>query len=109
MSYQSKPSSTISETNDPVAGAVSSQEYLNSLRAISEEDFANLGMGRVVYVRSISARALKEFLPEADSMPGDVQFQMIVGADGAPIVITDSQEAIDDWFAQNNVESLPRH
>ncbi len=86
-----------------------SSEQQNTLRQISQEDFANLGVGSVVFVRSISAADLKDFVPEAASMPDDIQFQMIVGADGTPVLITDNGQAMDDWFDQNDVELLPRH
>ncbi len=79
------------------------------LRSISEEDFVDLGVGHVVFVRSISAGNLKTFVPEAQSMPADVQFQMIVAANGAPVLIADNREAIEDWFEQNSVRSVLRH
>lgn len=86
-----------------------SGDQQNPLRKISEEDFANLGVGSVVFVRSISVADLKDFVPEAASMPDDIQFQMIIGADGTPVLITDNAQAMDDWFNQNEVELLPRH
>ena len=79
------------------------------LRSINEKDFIELGVGHVVFVRSISVRELRTFVPEAQAMPDDLQFQMIVGANGTPVLIADNIEAIDDWFEQNSVRTVLRH
>lgn len=116
MTNQSKssphgPKDTIKNRGkqNPVLKSQTSNDQTNPLRHLSEEDFATLGVGSVVFVRTISAADLKDFVPEAASMPDDIQFQMIVGADGTPVLITDNGEAMDDWFDQNQVELLPRH
>ena len=89
------------------------QEAFNNnahpLRYLSADEFAALGGDNTVFVRTISAKQLAEFLPEAKSMPDDVQFQLIMGADGAPILITDSQTALADWFENNDFSQVQRH
>ncbi len=79
------------------------------LRQLSAEEFAALGGDRIVFVRSISARELTDFVPEAKTMPADLQFQLVMGADGVPILITDSSSTLSDWLETNDVECVQRH
>ncbi len=81
----------------------------NSLRNLSADEFAALGGEDTVFVRSITARELARFLPEAKTMPGDLKFQMVMAANGSPILVTDSQVALSDWFEQNDFDQVQRH
>lgn len=104
---QDKPSSTDPQT--PGVQLPANGENFHPLRSLSAEEFAALGGENTVFVRSITARELAEFLPEAEAMPGDVQFQLIMAANGAPILVTDSATALSDWFDQNEFNQVQRH
>jgi len=84
-------------------------ELAHPLKKLSEVEFAALGGNRMVFVRSISAKQLALFLPEAANMPEDVLFQMIMAADGAPMLIADNTGAVSDWLAENPVSLVQRH
>ncbi|HHS82936.1 MAG TPA: DUF1150 family protein [Devosia sp.] len=71
------------------------------LRHLNAAEFAALGAGEVVFVRSITARDLSRFLPEAATMPAELHFLMVMGADGTLELVTDQQDAVDQWFAEN--------
>lgn len=79
------------------------------LRALSEIEFAALGGNKTVFVRTISAKDLADFVPEASAMPEDVQFQLIMAADGAPLLVADNFRAVSDWLSENEVVQVYRH
>ncbi len=104
---QEKPTNADQSGSSPDQDTITGQAH--PLRNLSEDEFAALGGENMVFVRSISARELALFLPEAKSMPGDVQFQMIMAANGAPVLVSDSQTALLDWFEQNDFDQVQRH
>ncbi len=85
------------------------KELAHPLKKLSDVEFAALGGDKMVFVRSISARQLARFLPEAASMPADVLFQMIMAADGAPVLIADNPGAVSDWLDENPVSLVQLH
>ncbi len=104
---QEKPTNTNQRTKSTNRNTITDKTH--PLRNLSQDEFAALGGENTVFVRSISARELAAFLPEAKSMPGDVQFQMIMAANGSPILISDSQSALLEWFAQNDFDRVQLH
>lgn len=65
----------------------------------SAEEFKGLGGGSVAYVRAFQSEELGRLFPEAPKIePGQRVFALF-GADGAPIMLTDSRDvAIADAF-----------
>ena len=94
MSISSKTSPPKPKSNPGQKGYEKADNHSalkNPLRSLNEDEFCDLGLEQVGYVRSISARDLAQFVAEAKSMPGEVQFQMIVGANGIPLLIADNE------------------
>lgn len=85
------------------------QTVSSPLKAMSEQEFAALGADTVVFLRSISGEHLASFIPEAKTTPEDAQFQMIMSADGALVLVTDNDEAIDSWLEDRDVTLVQRH
>ncbi len=84
-------------------------EASHPLAHLSADEFAALGGGKTVFIRTISAGELATFIPEAKSMPAEVQFQMIMGANGEAVLITDSQNALTEWLQNNEVNQVLVH
>lgn len=101
--------SLICDQQEQASAMDADTHIFHPLRNLSAEEFAVLGGDKTVFIRSISVKELASFLPEASNMPDDVQFQMIMGANGVPILITDSTAAISDWFEHNEVRQVFRH
>ncbi len=96
--------STDCQAHDKVKNPVPANHHEappHPLRHLSAAEFAALGAGEVVFVRSITARDLSRFLPEAATMPAELHFLMVMGADGTLELVADRQEAVDQWFADN--------
>lgn len=73
-------------------------EVLESLRNLTADQFMALGGNAVVYVRPIKGSALSEMVPNAE-FEDDETFQIVIGADGAPLMVADSEEAVAEWLS----------
>ena len=69
-----------------------------------------LGGNAVVYVRPIKGSALSEMMsePEAEFVD-DGDFHLVVSADGSPLLVADSQEAVADWLADKDFGIVTVH
>lgn len=69
----------------------------NPLRNLSAEQFQALGGNAVVYVKHMKGDALGDVLPGTD-FSTDEDYHLVVSADGQPLMIGDSQEAVEEWL-----------
>jgi len=81
----------------------------NPLRHLTAAQFMALGGNAVVYVRAISGEKLAEFVSDIDDEDADQEFHMVVGADGAPLLVADSREAVAEWLSDKNVGIVALH
>ena len=79
-----------------------------NLRTLSLSEFASLGAGKLVFSRILSGTELGRLLPDA-AVPPDGEYHMILSADGAPLMVTDSSEQVDDWLDHNDLDLATRH
>jgi hypothetical protein len=73
----------------------------NPLRHLTAEQFMALGGNAVVYVKPISAAKLTQFMDE-EELTGAQDYQIVVAADGSPLLVADSEEAVEEWLADRN-------
>ena len=69
------------------------QHNYNPLRHLTPAQFMALGGNAVVYVRPIKGDRLAELMSEPD-FESDDEFQLVVSADGSPLLVADSPEAV---------------
>ena len=69
----------------------------NPLRDLSAEQFQALGGNAVVYVKHVKGDALDTVLP-GSGLAVDEEYHIVVSADGSPLMIGDSEEAVDEWL-----------
>lgn len=79
----------------------------NPLRHLTPDQFMALGGNAVVYVRSVTADQLSGLMDEPD-LSGD-DFQIVVAADGSPLLVADSEEAVEDWLAERDYGVVTVH
>jgi hypothetical protein len=60
---------------------------------ITREALASLGGGRIAYVKAIRSEDVKSLFPQAPEIAPGLQLFALHGADGTPIMLTDSREA----------------
>lgn len=74
----------------------------NPLRHLTPAQFMALGGNAVVYVRSIKGDKLSSMMDEFEDDDANEEFQIVVSADGSPLLVADSEEAVEDWLADKN-------
>jgi hypothetical protein len=82
----------------------------NPLRHLTTAQFMALGGNAVVYIRPISGQKLSEMMsPEFEDAGADEEFQLVVSADGSPLLVADSQEAVAEWLSDKNYGIVALH
>jgi hypothetical protein len=84
-------------------------EAANPLKQLTTAQFMALGGNAVVYVRPIKGDALAEMMQDGDDVAADGDFQLVVAADGSPLMVGDSAEAVSDWLAERNYGVVSLH
>lgn len=69
----------------------------NPLRHLTEQQFVALGGNAIVYVKPIKGAALGEIIKEGEFEP-DEEFHLVVSADGSPLMVGDTEEAVTEWL-----------
>jgi hypothetical protein len=80
----------------------------NPLRHLTPAQFMALGGNAVVYVRPIKGKKLAEMMTEPD-FTDDEEFQLVVSADGSPLLVADSDEAVEEWLSDKNFGIVALH
>jgi hypothetical protein len=68
------------------------QEY-SQLHKISEGQLAELGGGKVAYIKSMSSDEANKMYPAVKGLPKGIELFALHAADGTPIALTDSRQA----------------
>ena len=93
----------------PEDTATTTFDAANPLKHLTAAQFMALGGNAVVYVRPISGAALSEMMVGDDPVADDAEFHLVVSADGSPLMVGDSQEAVADWLAERNYGVVSLH
>jgi hypothetical protein len=68
----------------------------NETKAIEDltpQEFAHLGGGAIAYVKTIRSEDAQRLFPQAPAIRPGMRLFALLGADGSPIMLTDSQDA----------------
>lgn len=84
------------------------QQTYNPLRHLTPAQFMALGGNAVVYVKPILGGKLAELMAEPD-FERDELFQLVVSADGTPLLVADSPEAVAEWLADKDFGIVALH
>jgi hypothetical protein len=76
---------------------------------MSEESFAGLGGGRLAYVRTIKADDARKFFPSMPQVAPGLELWALLAADGTPIMLADSREAVVMNAHENELETVSLH
>ena len=84
------------------------QHDYNPLRHLTPAQFMALGGNAVVYVRPIRGEQLAKLMAEPD-FEDDEQFHLVVSADGSPLMVADTPEAVAEWLSDKNFGIVALH
>jgi hypothetical protein len=71
--------------------------------------FAGLGGGKIAYVRSLKSDEAKGLFPELPPVAPGLDLWALLAADGSPIMLADTREAIISNAFQNDLEMVSIH
>lgn len=84
-------------------------QFDNPLRHLTAAQFMALGGNAVVYIRSIKGNKLGEFMDDVAEEAADLEFQLVVSADGQPLLVADTTDAVNDWLSDKNFGIVALH
>jgi hypothetical protein len=76
---------------------------------LTNEQLASLGGGRVAYLRPIRSEDVSRLFPAAPPIQPGLQLFALVGADGTPIIVTDSRDAAVANAMSQELEMVSLH
>jgi hypothetical protein len=86
------------------------QTVENAVPAIlTQEQLANLGEGQVAYVKPIRSEDLSSLFPGAPAVQPGLKLFALLGANGKPLIVTDSRDAALANAMQNELHMVSLH
>lgn len=76
---------------------------------VSIETLANLGAGHVAYVRTFQSEEVNRLFPQAPSMVPGQKLWALLSADGTPIVLADTPQAVLGSAMEHNLVTVSVH
>jgi hypothetical protein len=77
--------------------------------ALTPQEFAHLGDGAVAYVKTIRSEDVAVLFPQAPAIQPGLQLFALLGADGTPIMLTDSRDAAIANAWENQLQTVSLH
>jgi hypothetical protein len=76
---------------------------------LTPQEFAQFGDGSLAYVKTISSDDVARIFPQAPPMKPGLTLFALLGADGSPIMLTDSKDAAIANAWENELETVSLH
>lgn len=80
----------------------------NPLRTLTPAQFMALGGKAVVYIKPMKGGPLGQMVGR-DDFAEDDDFQLVVSADGSPLLIADSPDAVAEWLSDKDIGIVALH
>ena len=72
-------------------------------------NFAVLGGGKIAYVRSLKSDEAKTLFPQIPPLDPGISLWALLAADGTPMMLADSREAVLMNARENDLETVSIH
>ena len=82
--------------------------YRHPLKELTAAQFMALGGNAIVYIRPIKGAALAEMMDTPD-LDEEQDFQLVVSADGSPLLVADSEESVVEWLSDKEFGIVALH
>ena len=81
---------------------------INPLKSLTRAQFAALGGDAVAYMRPVSGAELGSMIRDA-VFEAEAEYQLLMAADGTPLLVTDTEDSVSDWLGENNLGLATLH
>ncbi|KQN78120.1 DUF1150 domain-containing protein [Devosia sp. BK] len=78
------------------------------LRHLTEAQFAALGGSAVAYIKPVYGELLSHMISEAE-FNSDELYQLVMSADGTPLMVADTADAVTEWLGDQNLGLATLH
>jgi hypothetical protein len=75
---------------------------IHPLKSLTSAQFAALGGDAVAYVKPVMGAVLSIMIEDAQFDPFE-QYQLVMSADGTPLLVTDTEDAVVEWLGDKNL------
>lgn len=82
---------------------------VHPLKTLTPAQFMALGGSAVAFVRPIFGAEVMELLSEDEGFEPDGLYQLVMSADGTPLMVADTREAVNEWLSDRNVGLVAVH
>jgi hypothetical protein len=76
---------------------------------MSKEVFAGLGGGQIAYVRALKGDEARVLFPQMPQVAPNLELWALLAADGSPIMLADSREAVVMNAHEHELETVSLH
>lgn len=80
----------------------------NPLKSLTRAQFAALGGDAVAYIKPVSGVILSGMISDAEFDAG-TQYQLVMSADGTPLMVADTAEAVTEWLGDQSIGLATLH
>ena len=77
--------------------------------SLTPQEFANLGGGAIAYVKTIKSEDAQRLFPQAPAIRPGLRLFALLGADGSPIMLTDSKDAAIANAWEHELQTVSLH
>jgi len=84
-------------------------KVFDSAGAMSLGELAELGDGKVAYIKELTSNEAEEMFPAVDGIPTGINLFTLHGADGTPLALTDSRSAALAHAIEDDLEIASLH
>jgi hypothetical protein len=81
---------------------------IHPLKSLTRAQFAALGGDAVAYMRPVSGAVLGTMITDA-VFEAEAEYQLLMAADGTPLLVTDTEDSVSDWLGENNLGLATLH
>lgn len=78
-------------------------------KRLSLDEFAHLGQGAIAYLKPIRSEEVAELFPQAPAIEPGIDLFVLLGADGMPILLTDSKAAALANALEQDLQTVSVH
>ncbi|MGL4728031.1 MAG: DUF1150 family protein [Bosea sp. (in: a-proteobacteria)] len=76
---------------------------------LTPAEFASLGAGKVAYVKAMTSDEISRLYPQAPELQPGLALFALLGADGSPILLTDSRDAATANAWEHDLTTVSLH
>lgn len=84
------------------------EALIHPLKSLTRAQFAALGGDAVAYVKPVSGAMLSTMIHDAE-FEAATEYQLLMSADGTPLLVTDSEDAVVEWLGDKNLGLATLH